>query len=62
MLSDTKFEKITLYTATQKLGTKHPTSALDYILSCLDNNMEAECKIIESDSEPYVLTPASKQE
>ena len=61
MLSDTKFEKITLYTATQKLGTKHPTNALDYILSCLDD-MEAECKIIESDSEEYALTPASKQE
>ena len=49
-----KYERITLWTATQTYGLKG-ISALDYLLETLEESMGTECKIIDWEAEDYQL-------
>jgi hypothetical protein len=53
-----KFEKITLWTATQTYGNDRGISALDHILPELDQlrvDSGGECQILDYDGEDYKL-------
>jgi len=52
-----KFEKITLWTATE-----NGISALDYIIEYLDMSMPIECKILDWESEDYKLVKVPEEE
>jgi hypothetical protein len=53
-----KYEKITLWTATQTYGPDdRGLSALDYIRPALDE-LDAECQILDYDGEDYKLVKA----
>jgi hypothetical protein len=55
-----KFEKITLWTATETYGHDgRGISALDYIIQAL-NNLEGGCQILDHDGEDYKLVKVRK--
>ena len=64
-----KYEKITLWTATQTLGSMNNNgiSALDYIIeylheSMISVNLASECKILDWESEDYKLVKVTEEE
>jgi len=59
-----KFEKVTLWTATETWGSKdnNGISALDYIIECLAMSGTSECKILDWESEDYKLVKVPEEE
>jgi hypothetical protein len=59
-----KFEKITLWTATETYmsegGNDHGVTALDYIMPQLEQ-LDIECHILDSDVEDYRLVKGAKK-
>jgi hypothetical protein len=50
------FEKLTIWTCTEDYGGIPRLSALDYVTEAL-RSMEAECMVLDCESEDYTLVP-----
>jgi hypothetical protein len=56
-----KFEKLTIFTATETYGHDDNCTALDYAIPALESAMD-ECKVLDYSTEEFKLVPKQQQE
>jgi hypothetical protein len=56
-----KYEKLTIFTATETYGHDDNCTALDYAIPALENAMEPECKVLDYSTEEFTLVPKHQE-